>query len=86
MKTIKRLNIEDKPDYFFTNMTNINNFDPKLILINEFTIFESGSIMFDISYCEESNTPYIVFNNIECVFKKSGINSYLVFCETEKNE
>ena len=42
-------------------MKNINNSDPKLILINEFTIFESGSIMFGISYCEESNTPYIVF-------------------------
>ena len=28
MKTIKRLNIEDKPDYYFTDMTIINNFDP----------------------------------------------------------
>ena len=86
MKTIKRLNIEDKPDYYFTDMTNINNFDPKLLLINEITTFKSGSTMFEISYCEESNTPYIVFNDIECVFRKSGINSYLVFCETEENE
>ena len=30
--------------------------------------------MFEINYYKESNTPYIVFNNIECVFKKSGIN------------
>ena len=35
MKTTKRLNIEYKPDYFFMNMTNINDFDPKLLLINE---------------------------------------------------
>ena len=42
--------------------------------------------MFDINYCKESNTPYIVFNDIECVFRKSEINSYLVLCETEKNE
>ena len=41
MKTTKRLNIEDKPRYYFTDMTNINNFDPKLILINEFKIFEN---------------------------------------------
>ena len=34
MKTIKRPNIEDNPSYYFKNMTNINNFDPRLILIN----------------------------------------------------
>ena len=51
-------------------MTNINNFNPKLMLINEFTIFKNGSIMFDISYFE-TFTPYVVFNNIKCVFKKS---------------
>ena len=39
MKTVKRINIEDKPGYFFTNMTNIDNFDPKLLVIKEFTIF-----------------------------------------------
>ena len=84
MKTIKILNIEDKPEYFFTNMTNIN--DPKLLLINETKTFKSRSTMFEISYCEENNTPYVVFDNIECVFIKSGINSYLVFCETEENK
>ena len=26
--------------------------------------------MFDISYWKENNTPHIVFNNLECVFKK----------------
>ena len=67
-------------------MTIINNFDPKLSLISEITTFKSGSTMFEINYCEGSNTPYIVFNDIECVFKKSGIHDYLVFCETEENE
>ena len=47
MKTTKILNIEYKPDYFFTDMTNINDFDPKLLLINEITTFNSG---FEISY------------------------------------
>ena len=86
MKTTKRLKIECKPDYFFTDMTNINDFDPKLLLINEITTFNSGSTMFEINYCEKSNTPYIVFNNIECIFRKSGINKYLVICENNKNE
>ena len=68
MKTIKRLNIEDKLEYYFMNMTNINNFDLKLSFINEITTFKSGSTMFEISYCKESNTSYIAFNDIECVF------------------
>ena len=85
MKTTRRLNIKDKPGYYFMNMTNVNDFDPKLLLINEITTFSSGSTMFEISYCEESNTPYIVFNDIACVFRKSGINKYLVFCETQEN-
>ena len=86
MKNTKRLNTEYIPDYCFTDMTNINNFDPKLLLLNEITTFNSGSTMFEISYCEENNVAYIVFNNIQCIFRKSGINKYLVFCETEQNE
>ena len=30
--------------------------------------------------------PYIVFNNIECIFRKSGVFSYLIFCESEWNK
>ena len=61
MKATKILNIKDKTGYYFVNMTNINEFDPKLLLINKFTIFENGSIMFDINYCKENNTPHVVF-------------------------
>ena len=68
MKTIKKSNIEDKPEYIFINMTNINDFDPKLLLINEIRTFKSGSTMFEISYFEKNNIPYVVFNNIECIF------------------
>ena len=67
-------------------MVNINDLDVKLILINEFTIFENGSVMFDISYCKENNTPHVVFNTVEYIFKKSSIYSYLIFSETEKNK
>ena len=54
------------------------------MLINEFTIFGDRSIGFDISYCKENNMPHIIFNDIECVFRRSGVFSYLIFCETEK--
>ena len=33
MKTVKRLDIKDKPSYFFNDMVNINDFDPKLLMI-----------------------------------------------------
>ena len=42
MKTIKKLNIKDKPEYIFMNMTNINDFDPGLLLINKIKTFKSG--------------------------------------------
>ena len=86
MKTLKILNIQDKPGYFFVNMTNINDFNPELLLIDDFSIFKDGSIMFNILYCEENNTPHIIFNNIKFIFRKSGIFSYLIFCESDKNK
>ena len=30
--------------------------------------------------------PHVVFNNIECIFRKSGVFSYLIFCESDKNK
>ena len=57
-----------------------------ILLFNKFTIVDDLSVMFDVNYCQENNTPHVVFNNIECVFKKSGVFSYLIFCETEKNK
>ena len=86
MKTTKRLNNEDKSSYFSTDMTNINNFDPSLLTINEIAVCNSGSTMYEISYKKESNTAYVVFNNITCVFRKSGQNKYLIFCETQEKK
>ena len=63
-------------------MTNINIFDPDLLIINEIAVFNSGSTMYEISYNEEYNIPYIVFNNITCIFRQ---NKYLIFCKTQEN-
>ena len=86
MKATKGLNIRNKPGYFFTDMTNINNFDPDLLIINEIAVFNSGSTMFEISYNEECNTPYVVFNNRTFVFRKSGKDKYLIFWKTQENK
>ena len=61
-------------------MTNINDFDPEFLLINDFKSSKDGSILFNVNYYEENNVPHIVFNNIECIFRKSGVFSYLIFC------
>ena len=60
MKATKGLNMKDKSDYFFTDMTNIKKFDPDLLIFNEIAVFNSGSIMHEISYNEECNVPYVV--------------------------
>ena len=82
MKTIKELNIKNWSGYFFMNMKNINEF----LLVNDFKSSKDGSILFNMSYCEENNVRHIVFNNLECTFRKSGIFSYLIYCESDKNK
>ena len=67
-------------------MTNINYFDPECLLINDFKSSKDESVLFNKAYGEEKNVLYIVFYNIECVFRKSGIFSYLIFCESDKNK
>ena len=43
-------------------------------------------LLFNLCYSDENGVPHIVFNNIECIFKKSGIYNYLIFCESDKNK
>ena len=86
MKAMKRLNIEEQCGYYFMDMTDINDFDPNFLMINEIAVFNNGSSMYEVYYNKESNTPYIVFNDITCMFSKSGQNKYLIFCETQENK
>ena len=86
MKTIRELNIKGWSGYVFTDMTNINDFDPEFLRINDFKGCKDGSTLFNLCYCEENNVSHIVFNNIECIFRKCGMYSYLIFCESDKNK
>ena len=47
---------------------------------------KDGSILFNLCYSDETSVPHIAFNNIDCVFKKSGIYSYLTFFCDGKNK
>ena len=67
-------------------MVNVLDNEPEYFMINDFKGIRDGSAILNLCYWEENCIPHIVFNNIECIFKKIGIYSYLIFCETDKNK
>ena len=50
MKTIRQINIENRQGYFFNDMTNINDFDPNLLNIDEVSFKSDELIIYDIKY------------------------------------
>ena len=67
-------------------MVNIDDIDPECFLINDFKDYKDGPVLFNVCYCEKNSAPPIVFNNIDCILRKSGVFSYLIFCESDKNK
>ena len=84
MITIQELNINDWFGYIFKEMGNILDIFPGYLTINEFKECKDGSTVFNLCYLEKNNAPQIAFNNIDCIFRKSGVFSYLIFCRDEK--
>ena len=72
--------------YFFKEMINTLDVDAEHIMVNDFKECKDGSKLFNISYLGEIIVLHIVFNNIDCIFLKSGIYSYLIFCKNDKNK
>ena len=73
MKTIRQINIENRPGYFFNEMTNINDFEPSLFNIGEISFKSDKLIMYGIKYIKDLNslnTLYHVFNNLNAYSKK----------------
>ena len=83
MKELKTL---DKSGYFFREMVNILDIEREYFMGNGFKGCKYGSTIFNLCYCSEGSVPHIVFNNVECIFRKSSIFSYLIFCESDKNK
>ena len=54
-------------------MVNIFDIEPEYFMINDFKGCRNGLILLNVCYCEENNVPHTVFNNIECIFRKSGL-------------
>ena len=85
MKTIKELNIIDWSGYNFKEMVNVLDIIPEHIMVNDFKGCKDRSVLFNLCYAEENGVLHIVFNDVECIFKKSGVYSYLIFCDNDNN-
>ena len=86
MKTTRELKTLDWSGYIFKEMIIILDIEPEYFMVNDFKGCKDGSVLFNLCYSDESGVPHIVFNNIECIFRKCGIYSYLIFCESDKNK
>ena len=67
-------------------MVNILDIDPEYFMVNDFKGCKDGSIVFNLCCSDELAVPRIVFNDVECIFKKCGAYSYLIFCGNNKNK
>ena len=76
MKTIRELKIKNWSGYFFKEIVNIFDIDPEYFMVNDYKGIKDGSLLHNLCYSDETGVPHIVFNNIECIFIKSGIYSY----------
>ena len=54
-------------------MVNILDSEPEYFMINDFKGCKDGSTLFNLCHCSENKVPHIVFNNIECICRKSGV-------------
>ena len=79
MKTVRELKTLDWSGYFFKEMVNILDIDAEYSMTHDFKVCKDGSILFDLCYFDENGVPHIVFNNLKCIYRKSGIYSYLNF-------
>ena len=85
MTTIRQINIGNRQGYFFNDMTNIHDFDPSLLNIDQVLL----CIMYDIKYIKKLNSIsslYLVFNNLDAYIEESDENRYLIFASTEKHK
>ena len=73
MKTIRELKTLDWSGNFFNEMVNILlifYIEPEYFMVNDFKGCKDGSILSNLCYFDETGVPHIVFNNVECIFRK----------------
>ena len=88
MITLKKINL-NRPCYFFSNMTNVKNFNPNLLTIVKISYKNTDAVVYNIKYImmESSNNKNIdsenplclTFNNVDAyIIEESNENKYLI--------
>ena len=68
MKTIRQVNVKNRQNYFFNDMTNIKHFDLGLLNIDQVSFENNNSVIYEIEYfknLDSSNSLYLVFNSLD---------------------
>ena len=81
MRTLRQVIIKNRQNYFFNSMTNIKNFDPSLLSIDQ--------VLFKKKYfknLDSLNSLYLVFNNVDTYIEENNKVKYLIFTSTYKNK
>ena len=61
-------------------MINILDIEPQYFMVNDFKGCKDGTAIFNLCYCSEGSITHILF------YRKSGVFSYLIFCESDRNK
>ena len=94
---IKQINIKNYLCYFFNDMINIKNFDPRLLEINKLSfrgVFNNNTYyikyitMKSLDHVNIDNEDflYLIFKNVDGYIEESNGIKYLVFASPDENK
>ena len=96
MIAFKKINIENRPYYFFSDIINIQNFDPNLLRIDKISFKTINAVFYCIKYItmkslnhvnfDCKNSRHLVFNGVGGYIGKIKEDNYLIFASTDKNK
>ena len=69
-------------------MTNIKNFDPSLLSIDQIPFKGIDFFAYNIEYIknfDSANSLYLIFNNVDAYSEKDNEDKYLIFASTLEN-
>ena len=72
-------------------MTNIKNFDPSLLSINQISFKSIEDVIYGVNYItmkslDGADSLYLVFENVDAYIEESSEDKYLIFAFTGKNK
>ena len=89
MKIIRQVNIKNRQNYFLISITNIKNFDPNLLSIDQISFKSTDCVIYDIEYFKNlncKNSPDLVFNNVDAYIEENNDDKYLIFALADRNQ